>query len=73
MGDSPSIVTLTLSGDGVITTITSLIDFGSKANRDAALATGMTNGMEQSYQLLDGLLTDVGLRQPDATKERADS
>ena len=40
----------------MITTITNLIDFGSKANRDAALATGMTNGMEQSYQLLDGLL-----------------
>jgi uncharacterized protein YndB with AHSA1/START domain len=56
MADSPSLVTLTLSGDGVITTISSLIDFGTKANRDAALATGMTNGMEQSYQLLDGLL-----------------
>ena len=56
MADSPSLVTLTLVGDGVITTITNLIDFGTKANRDAALATGMTNGMEQSYQLLDRLL-----------------
>ena len=56
MGDSPSLVTLTFVGDDPITTITSLIDFGSKANRDAALATGMTNGMEQSYQLLDRLV-----------------
>jgi uncharacterized protein YndB with AHSA1/START domain len=53
MGDSPALVTLTLTGDGPITTVTNVIDFGSKANRDAALATGMTNGMEQSYQLLD--------------------
>ena len=56
MADSPSLVTLTLVGDGPITTVTNVIDFGTKANRDAALATGMTTGMEQSYQLLDRLL-----------------
>ena len=38
--------------------MTSLIDFGSKEARDAAVATGMTDGMEQSYQLLDRLLED---------------
>ena len=58
MGDSASLVTLTLVGDGAITTVTNLIDFGTKANRDAALATGMTDGMEQSYQLLDRLVAE---------------
>jgi hypothetical protein len=38
--------------------VTSRIDFGSKEGRDAAVATGMTDGMEMSYQLLDRLLTD---------------
>jgi hypothetical protein len=41
-----------------VTTVTSLIDFGSKEARDAAVATGMTDGMEQSYQLLDRLLDE---------------
>jgi uncharacterized protein YndB with AHSA1/START domain len=53
-----AIVTLTLTEDGGVTTITSRIDFGSKDARDAAVATGMTDGMEQSYQLLDGLLAE---------------
>ena len=39
-----------------MTTVTTLIDFGSKEARDAAVATGMTDGMEQSYQLLERLL-----------------
>jgi uncharacterized protein YndB with AHSA1/START domain len=52
----PAIVTVTFSEDGGVTTVTSLIDFGSKEARDAAVATGMTDGMEQSYQLLDRLL-----------------
>ena len=39
-------------------TVTTLVDYGSKETRDAALATGMTDGMEQSYQLLDRLLED---------------
>jgi uncharacterized protein YndB with AHSA1/START domain len=43
--------------DGV-TTMTSLMDFGSKEGRDAALGTGMTDGMEQSFQLLDALLAE---------------
>ena len=42
-----------------ITTVTSLIDFGSKEAREAAVATGMTDGMEQSYQLLDELYGNV--------------
>jgi uncharacterized protein YndB with AHSA1/START domain len=51
-----ALVTVTFSEDGGFTTVTTLIDFGSKEARDAAVATGMTDGMEQSYQLLDRLL-----------------
>jgi uncharacterized protein YndB with AHSA1/START domain len=51
-----AIVTVTFSEQGGVTTVTTLIDFGSKEARDAAMSTGMTDGMEQSYQLLDQLL-----------------
>jgi uncharacterized protein YndB with AHSA1/START domain len=51
-----ALVTVTFTEDRGITTVTTLIDFGSKEARDGAVATGMTDGMEQSYQLLDALL-----------------
>jgi uncharacterized protein YndB with AHSA1/START domain len=53
-----AIVTVTFTEDGGLTTMTTLIDFGSKEARDGAVATGMTDGMEQSYQLLDRLLNE---------------
>jgi uncharacterized protein YndB with AHSA1/START domain len=53
-----SLVTVTFAEQGGVTTVTSLIDFGSREARDAAVATGMTDGMEQSYQLLDNLLAE---------------
>jgi uncharacterized protein YndB with AHSA1/START domain len=53
-----AIVTVTFAEDSGVTTVTTLIDFGSKEARDGAVATGMTDGMEQSYQLLDRLLTE---------------
>jgi uncharacterized protein YndB with AHSA1/START domain len=49
-------VAITFAEDGGVTTVTTLIDFGSKEARDGAMGTGMTDGMEQSYQLLDKLL-----------------
>ena len=55
---SEALVSVTFTEDAGITTVTTLIDFGSKAARDAAVATGMTDGMEQSYQLLDRLLSE---------------
>jgi len=58
--ESEAIVSVTFTEDGGMTTVTTLIDFGSKEARDAAVATGMTDGMEQSYQLLDGLLSERG-------------
>jgi uncharacterized protein YndB with AHSA1/START domain len=39
------------------TRYTVTIRYQSKADRDAAVKTGMTDGMEMSYQLLDALLT----------------
>jgi len=52
-------VTVSFTEEAGYTTVTSLIDFGSKEARDAAVATGMTDGMEQSYQLLDELLKNT--------------
>jgi len=53
-----AIVTVTFTDEGQRTTMTTLIDFGSKEAREAAMATGMTDGMEQSYQLLDRLVDE---------------
>ena len=53
-----AIVSVTFAEDGGVTTMTTLIDFGSREGRDAAIKTGMTDGMEQSYQLLDRLLSE---------------
>ena len=56
-----ALVTTTFAAEGGITTMTTVIDFGSKEARDAAVKTGMTDGMEQSYQLLDRLLQQPGI------------
>jgi uncharacterized protein YndB with AHSA1/START domain len=41
------------------TTMTLTMDFGSKAARDGAFATGMTTGMERSYQRLDDIAAEA--------------
>ena len=43
---------------GQKTRVVYVMDFGTKAARDAAAATGMTDGMETSFKLLDNLLTE---------------
>lgn len=53
-----AIITTTFIEEGGVTTVTTLMDFGSKAARDGAVATGMTDGMELSYQLMDRLLAE---------------
>jgi uncharacterized protein YndB with AHSA1/START domain len=58
----PAIITTTFSEAVGVTTVTTLMDFGSKEARDAAVATGMTDGMEQSYLLLDRLLPELQAR-----------
>ena len=42
--------------DGIGTRVTYLIDAGSREARDAALKTGMTDGMEMSFKALDRVL-----------------
>ena len=49
------VTTLLAEHDGR-TTMTLTISFASRAARDAALATGMTGGMGQSYDRLDAIL-----------------
>jgi uncharacterized protein YndB with AHSA1/START domain len=51
-----SLVTVTFEETDGKTSVTTLISYKSKADRDAAIATGMTDGMEMSYSGLDDLL-----------------
>lgn len=53
-----ALVTVSFTEARGATTVTTVMDFGSPEARDAALATGMTDGMEQSYQLLDRMLAE---------------
>jgi uncharacterized protein YndB with AHSA1/START domain len=57
-GGGEAIISVTFSEEKGVTTVTTLMDFGSKELRDQVIATGMTDGMEQSYQLLDKVLTE---------------
>jgi uncharacterized protein YndB with AHSA1/START domain len=57
MGDA-ALITLELTEKDGVTTMVSLMDFGSKAARDGAVSTGMIDGMEASYSLLDALLSE---------------
>ena len=54
-----AIVTITFVEEGGFTTVTTNIDFGTREVRDAAMATGMTDGMEISYQRLDAELVSL--------------
>src|SRR5262245_1878123 len=54
-------------------TVITLIDFGSKEARDAAVATGMTDGMEQSYQLLEQVLSEKPRASPSGWRNRTGS
>ena len=53
MGDDHADVTVRLEEDGGVTTLTTVIVYASQADRDMALGTGMTDGMEVSYQRLE--------------------
>src|SRR5437764_11478834 len=56
MGSEPYVVTVTFHEANGITNVTTTIRFASKADRDAAVSTGMTDGMEMNYKLLDKVL-----------------
>jgi hypothetical protein len=59
MGSEPSIITVTFHETNGITNVTTTIRYASKVDRDAAFATGMTDGMEINYKLLDGVLGEM--------------
>jgi uncharacterized protein YndB with AHSA1/START domain len=60
MGDNPSIVTVELQEEDGMTLVTTTIAFATKEDRDAGINSGMADGMEFSYQLLDEALASVG-------------
>lgn len=57
MGGEPSIITVTFDEIDSITTVATTIKYASQADRDAALETGMTDGMEMNYKRLDEILS----------------
>ncbi len=59
MGGEPSIITVTFEEADGMTNVATSIRYASKADRDEALATGMTDGMEMNYKLLDGVLAEM--------------
>lgn len=58
MGAEPSIVTVTFHEAGGITNMETSIKYASKADRDQAFSSGMTDGMEMSYKQLDDVLAE---------------
>jgi uncharacterized protein YndB with AHSA1/START domain len=58
MGKEPAVVTVTFSEASGITSVTTTIRYASKEDRDEALSTGMTDGMEMSCQLLENVLAE---------------
>jgi len=53
---NPAIIRTTFTEKDGITTLVMLMDYGTREARDAAVSTGMTDGMETSYQRLDELV-----------------
>jgi len=58
MGDE-AIITVEFAEKGGFTVVTTTMDYGTKESREAAMSTGMTDGMEMSYKALDKLLVDA--------------
>lgn len=59
MGEGHALVTVRFEEQGGVTTVTTLIEYASQEDRDMAMGTGMTDGMEVSYQRLEGVLAEV--------------
>jgi len=54
-----ALITATWTEQAGVTTHTTAIRYASKEVRDAALKTGMTDGMEMSFEKLDALLAEA--------------
>lgn len=57
--EGQALCTLTLTESGGRTTLVQTMQFAAKAARDAALATGMTDGMAQSYDRLEAVILEA--------------
>lgn len=58
MANKPSINRTTFTEKNGVTTLVTVIRYASKEARDAAISTGMTDGMEMSYERLDKLVSE---------------
>ena len=56
IGGEQSIITVTFNETNGITHVVTSIKYASKVDRDAAMSTGMTDGVEMNYKQLDGVL-----------------
>ena len=61
-GEGESLVTSSITAKGDTTTLTMTMRFASRAERDAALETGMADGVAVSYDRLDEMLASTGSR-----------
>jgi len=59
MGSSEALQTIVLTEEDGITTMVSSLLYGSRAERDAAIATGMEKGASQSYDRLAEIVADL--------------
>ena len=59
MSTSPTINRTTFTEKNGVTTLVTHITYASKDARDAAVSTGMTDGMEISYRRLDTLVAEL--------------
>lgn len=59
MGGEPSIITVTFKEADGITNVETMMKFASQEDRDAAMSTGMTDGMEMNYKVLETVLSEA--------------
>ncbi len=55
----PAIIDTCFTEKGGVTSLEMLMTFASKDTRDAAVSTGMTDGMEMGYERLDALYAEL--------------
>lgn len=60
MGEEGSVITVVLTPHQGGTLVSTTMTYASLADRDDAMSTGMTDGMEFSYQQLDKLMKETG-------------
>ena len=58
MGEKESVVAVKFTEADGVTLAATTIEFASKEDREVALSTGMTEGMEMSYKQLDEVLAE---------------